>query len=434
MRTPRQRGWASAALALSVTIMRLGSSPLRAEENGLQKPSSSPLSSALLMTRTRGVATVAVLTSSDQPSSIRFWNEFCDGTWARTNRGLVQIVNVSKDAEPGLVRTMGVSRFPTVIVYARGPRGVTQLGSISDCESAEVVVERLRALDFGLSPPGKADPALTLTSFGGDVYPSQQVPPPPQAYCPPVATVPPPQPTSVPLTPSVPQTVTATASLVQMPSQNLLIQQAPPQVFLAPAPSPIVYVPQMMSAAPAPVSGVTPVAAPAPAGNLFLTAPNLTVAPPPQPSIAVAPTPSLAVAAPYAPPMGVSPLAAAPALTAGPPAVASVTNQTLSLPTTASRTRVRVKGPGMVASSLARFGERLTRLGRARIETVQETTLEAPLIQPTGVGLTTISTTSTTPVGQGPTTMVVPVHQQQPPEIGRPPCSPAPPTLPSPQK
>ena len=90
----------------------------------------------------------------------------------------------------------------------------------------------------------------------------------------------------------------------------------------------------------------------------------------------------------------------------------------------------------MLGSSLARLGERLTRLGRARIETVQETTLEAPLTQSPGVGMTTISTTSTTPVGQGPTTTVVHVQQQPPcqqPSCQTPPPS-APPSLPSPQK
>jgi hypothetical protein len=93
----------------------------------------------------------------------------------------------------------------------------------------------------------------------------------------------------------------------------------------------------------------------------------------------------------------------------------------------------------LIGSLLARFGERLTRLGRARIETVQVTTLEAPMVQSPGIGLTTISTTSATPVGQGPTTVVMPVQQPQPPELGRPPCPTTPPppisapTLPTPQ-
>ena len=76
--------------------------------------------------------------------------------------------------EPGLVRTMGVTRFPTVVVYARGPRGVTQLGTIGDCDNAEALVDRLRTLDLGLSTPAKADPSVTPSSLAGDIYASQQ--------------------------------------------------------------------------------------------------------------------------------------------------------------------------------------------------------------------------------------------------------------------
>ena len=273
MRTPRQRGWASTALALSATLILFGNSPLHAEEKITPKPSSSALGAALQMTRTRGVATVAVLTSSEQPSSVRFWNELNDGAWARMNRGLVQVVNVSKDAEPALVRTMGAIRFPTVIVYTRGPRGVTQLGTIADCDTAEAMVDRLRSLDLKINPPAKADRAVSPTAFGGDIYPSQQVSPPPPVSAPPVTSAPPPQPTTVSLTPSV----QATASVLQMPSQNLMIQQAPPQVFLAPTQAPVVYVPQVMSAVPA----VSAAPAPAPTGNLFMTVPNVAAAPAP---------------------------------------------------------------------------------------------------------------------------------------------------------
>jgi hypothetical protein len=374
------------------------------------------------MTRTRGVATVAILTSSDEPSSVRFWNEFYEGTWARTNRGLVQVVNVSKDAEPGLVRTMRVTRFPTVIIYARGPRGVTQLGTFTDCDQAADLAERLRALDLGLSPPVKADPAVSPSSLGADVYASQQVPAPPPAAAPPVTQAPPqPQPTPISLAPSVPQTFAATASLVQMPSQNLMIQQAPPQVFLAPAQAPVVFVPQAVNAAPA-LSAAPPSA---PAANLFMAAPAMAPAPPAaQPSVALAAAPTLA-AAPAAPAMAV----------AAPPALAAVTNSTLSIPSSASRTRVRVRGPGLLGSSLARFGERLTQLGRARIETVQETTLEAPVIQPVVGGVTQISTTSTTPISQAPTMTTLLAPGQPQPVVCKPPCPPSQPPgpMPSPQ-
>ncbi len=429
MRTPRQRGWASTALALSAILILLGNSPLHAEEKITPKPSSSALGAALQMTRTRGAATVAVLTSSEQPSSVRFWNEFNEGAWARMNRGLVQVVNVSKDAEPGLVRTMGVIRFPTVIVYARGPRGVTQLGTIADCDTAEAMVDRLRSLDLGINPPAKADRAVSPTAFGGDIYPSQQVLTPPPVSAPPVTSAPPPQPTAVYLTPSV----QATASVLQMPSQNLMIQQAPPQVFLAPTQAPVVYVPQVMSAVPA----VSAAPAPAPTGNLFMTVPNVAAAPAPQPGVALAAAPTVAAGPPAvalaaAPTVAAGPPAAAVAVAAGLPALAAVSNSTLSIPSSGGRTRVRVRGPGLLGSAAARFGERLTLLGRARIETVQETTLEAPLPQSVGGGVTQISTTSTTPVSQGPTTTTLLVPGQQPPAVCKPPCPPSQPPTPYP--
>jgi hypothetical protein len=46
------------------------------------------------------------------------------------------------------------------------------------------------------------------------------------------------------------------------------------------------------------------------------------------------------------------------------------------MPASRTCTRVRVHAPGPLASCLAGFGERLTLLGRTRIETVEETQLE----------------------------------------------------------
>ena len=231
-----------------------------------------------------------------------------------------------------------------------------------------------------------------------------------------MTTAPPqPQPTTVSLAPSVSQSVQAMASMVQIPSQNLMIQQAPPQVFLAPAQTPIVYVPQAMPAAAASPATV----ASAPPANLFMAMPNVAAAPAPQPTIAVAASPPLA------------PATAVMAVASGTQPVAAVTNSTLSLPSSGTRTRVRVRGPGVVGSSLARLGERLTRFGRARIETVQETTLEAPSPQPVGAGVTSISTTTATPVSQGPPTALVPCPQQQPPACS-PPCPPSQPSCPLP--
>jgi hypothetical protein len=407
MTTHRQRGWASAALAFAATMILLENAQLHGEEQTAPKPSSSALNAAFQITRTHGAATVAVVTSSQEPSSVRFWKELYEGAWARNNRGLVQVVNVSKEADPELVRAMGVSRFPTLIVYSRGARGVGHLATIADCERADAAVERLQSLDLGLSQPAKADRAVSQT--GSDVYPTQQAQAPPTAWCPPVTTsAPPTQPTVVSL---APQPVQATASLVQMPSHNIMIQQAPAQVFLAPTPAPIVYVPQVM----APVAGAAPVAS-APPANLFMAMPTVAAAPAPQPTTAVAAAPAAGVVA----------------VAANPQPVAAVSNSTLSLPSSGTRTRVRVRGPGLVGSSLARLGQRLTQFGRSRIETVQETTLEAPSPQPVGVGMTQISTTTTTPVAQTPPPVSSVPCPTQPPATGTPACPPSQPSCPLP--
>jgi hypothetical protein len=436
MKAPRQRGWAAGA-ALSATFLFIAGSPLFAQVNPSPKPSPSALGAALAKTRTDGVATIAVYTASNQPESVRIWNSFNQGTWARTNRGLVQLVNVSTETEPDLVRMLGTTRFPTVVVYVRKAKGVSHLATIADFGTVEALMNRLRDLDLGLDTGTKRDLAVKQTGLGGDIYPSQQYAPPAPSW-PQVQMAPPaqaqPQPTTLMLSPPAQPMLTTSTALVQLPTQNLVLQQAPPQVFMAPTQSAVAYVPQVMSAAPT----FTAAPAQAPTGNLFMAAPNLAAAPTAQPSVALSAAPTFAAGAPAvalaaAPTVAAGPTAAA--VAAGPPALAAVSNSTLSIPSSGGRTRVRVRGPGLLGSAAARFGERLTQLGRARIETVQETTLEAPLPQSVGGGVTQISTTSTTPVSQGPTTTNLLVPGQQAPEVCKPPCPPSQPPgpLPTPQ-
>jgi hypothetical protein len=59
-----------------------------------------------------------------------------------------------------------------------------------------------------------------------------------------------------------------------------------------------------------------------------------------------------------------------------PPVPALVTGSSVSMPTSRSTARVRVRGPSLLGTGLARLGERLTQLGRTRVETVHETVLE----------------------------------------------------------
>jgi hypothetical protein len=427
MRAPRQRGWPAGA-ALSATLLFLAGTPLLAQVNPSPKSSPSALGAALARTRTDGVATIAVYTASSQPESVRIWKSLYEGAWARDNRGLVQLVNVSSDTEPGLVRTAGITRFPSVAVYVRSTKGVSHLATITDFATAEALVSRLRDLDLGLDTVAKSDLAVKQTGLGGDVYPSQQYGPPAPSW-PQVQMYPPaqpqPQPTTLTLTPSVQPTLTTSTSLVQLPSQNLVLQQAPPQVFLAPANPNLTLSAALANPAPSLTLMTTP--SNQPTGNLFLSSPTLAVAPAPAPTLTSGPPTAISAN-----------VAAAPAtLTTGPPTpMAAVTNQTLSLATTGAKTRVRVRGPGLLASGLSRLGERLIQLGRTRIETTQETTLEAPAAQVSGGGLTTISTTSTTPVAQPQTTMLMTAPQpqlQQPSPPQGPSVPPSGPTMPTPQ-
>ena len=99
---------------------------------------------------------------------------------------------------------------------------------------------------------------------------------------------------------------------------------------------------------------------------------------------------------------------------------ANLTNQTVCVSTSRSSTRVRVRGPCMINAGLARLGERLVQLGRTRIQTVQETELESPVVQPSA-GLATISTTSASPPAP-----VTPVANPVPPQAPVVPQAPTP--------
>src|SRR6516162_5080914 len=110
MTIPFRVGLAAPAVLAALLMLNdnTTSSAQTASSSGL---STSTLGAALATTRSTGAATVAVLTSPDQPGSVRLWEQLNEGAWARTNRGLVQIVNISTATEPGVIRQMGVTRF-----------------------------------------------------------------------------------------------------------------------------------------------------------------------------------------------------------------------------------------------------------------------------------------------------------------------------------
>ena len=112
----------------------------------------------------------------DQPASVRFWSEFNNGAWARGNRGLVQIVNISKHDNADLVALMEITRFPTVVIYTRGSKGVTKLGTITDCATAEGLAAWLQVLDTGVGRAGQTDASVTPTLFQRGRLPIAAIP------------------------------------------------------------------------------------------------------------------------------------------------------------------------------------------------------------------------------------------------------------------
>ncbi|QDV34733.1 hypothetical protein ElP_26270 [Tautonia plasticadhaerens] len=401
------------AMAIASAMAWSGLTPAGALASETTAPAaSSTARSAVAMTRDRGVPAVLLITSRRLPASSEFARQFLQGEWARQHRGLVQVLELVAEDDPELVSAMGVATFPTAVVYRLGDSGLVRHLTDEDCASVAALAGWLGEL----SPPPPAsasasagrpmaDPALVQASHADKSLPS------PQSYSTP--SVPSGSPTpqyGQPMMMSmVPQMASTPASVISVPSQNFVIQQQAPQVFMSPAQSPMVYVPQQQVMAMAPASAPTP--------NLFLPASQpsqLAMAPQPTQMMAAQPSAMMVAAQPSPMMMAAQPspmmMAAAPptmALAAQPTQLAAVSNQQMNLPTSASRSRVRVRGPGMLASAAARFGERLTRLGRVRIVSEQETTLEAPLSQASSPGMTTISTTSAVPLAQ-PSTQIPP--------------------------
>lgn len=426
----RSKGRALATvLGVALVVGGAGFRTARADDGTGRGQGTTGLATALETTRNLGAPTVVLVVSDADPAAMQLWSELSQGSWARSQRGLVQLVRLTKERDSSFLKAMNLTKLPAALVYVRGPKGLLLRNLGSELGTAESLAGRLSMIAVAEDVPGKLDPSVGRAAHGADPYPSSQYAAPPPPLQTPVPQ-PQPQPTLT-LTPAAPTpTLTSTAGVVQVPGQNFVIQQGAPQIFIAPAQSPVVYVPQTTQAAP--TGTLTLAAAPA---QPAATGPTLTLSP--SPVAVTAPAPTLAVAAvPAAPPataaVPVTLAAGAPTVATAAPALAAVTNQTLSLPANASRTRIRVRGPGIVASSLARVGERLIRLGQAKIETVQETTLEAPYPQSSANGVATISTTQTSPITPPPQTLTGSIPQVQIP----PPCPPEttpPPATPSPQ-
>ena len=310
----------------------------------------------------------------------RFGRALFDGPWARTNRGLVQIVELPAEGNASTIERLKVTVMPSVLAYTPSPDGPVCRG-VKAGGSPEEVVAWLGSMGIGDPRVASAtvDPSVIPANHDGYASPQQPYSPPPPVQTPPAVTYTPAY-TAQPA-PVAPQTYYAstpmytqapvaapTASYVQLPGPNVVVQQGQPQVFVtqaAPAPA---YAPQLMPAT----------------GNMYLPAPS---APAALPQVAMT-TPAVAMAPPAAAYVAPAAPVAAPASTA----MATVTNQTMGLPTTGSRTRIRVKGPGPLCTVLAHLGEKMVTLGRARIEMVHETDLNTPSIQGGG-NVATLTTT-----------------------------------------
>ena len=326
-----------------------------------------------------GAPLVVVVTSQARPESRAFARALIDGPWARSNRGLVQVVELVSESNAATVERLRVTSIPTVLAYTAGSEGPVCRGARAGGSTDEVVAW-LRTLGIGDSRTGPESIDFAVTPALHDGYPSAQQPystPPPQipapptySYTPTYAAPPAPPPTYVAPVPTM--AAPQPTSYVQLPGPNVVVQQGQPQVFLSqPAPQPAYGAPMMNAP-----NMYLPAAAPAPTAYAA------------QPSYAALPNPAAYAAQPSAP-VGYA---------ASPTPYAAVTNQTMALPTVGSRTRIRVKGPGPIRSGLATLGEKLTQLGRSRIETVQETDLNTPAVQGGG-GVATFATSSTMPVG-----------------------------------
>ena len=421
---------------------------------------------------TAGILIIAVATPVSDPASRAALKALRTHPWLVANRSRIQFVEMTAGTqEKG--RSSG-SPGLAISVYRRGTQGTELLATRTGFGRAEEAVQWILSLDSrtaALAP--KRDTALTRTHWE-HILPSQQAAPMPQVPASVPAMVQQPTvpqavaPQSVPvMTFSVP-TPTTTASVIQAPSQTYVIQQSPPQFYLAQQPGGGTFVPQStglatttvagnlfmpMSVAPA-SANVGQVAVASTGGSIAM--PVSSLAPANVAQVAMAPATGAALVA--VAPSGLSPAAVAPAAIATAPAAttavanlataagplvtgASLTTQSVSVPASSTRSRVRVRGPGPLAAALARFGERLTTLGRTRIETVQETNLQTESTQSPAGQVMTLSSTSASPVLTPQQNVTIPASLPQQstapasvPCLSGPPSPPPPsPSYPSPQ-
>ncbi len=349
-----------------------------------------------------GSWTIAVVTSTGDPASKRLLESLRSNAWVRANNDRVKLAELNSDA----ISRPSIGSSTAVLVYQPGPRGPEMVAGRSGFNGADDVILWVRKVVVSATETSIHDPNLTQATMNDKSLPSAQAPtyqtpqpqpqaPQPQSPAYPQAYLPQSQMTTTYAMPMAP----SPATMIQAPQQHLVIQQPPTQVMFAPPSAPMVYLPQ----APAPTANLYMQAVPTASQPMMMVAPQpMAVAPQP---VAVAPQPVAVAPQPAAIPVG-------PSLTG-----AALTTSSFSVPASSTTSRVRVRGPGPVASALSRFGERLTTLGRTRIESVQETRLETQIAQTPPGQYMTLSSTSASPLLSQPQTMMTPqpVSQSAPP-------------------
>jgi hypothetical protein len=321
-----------------------------------------PLGRALNATASTGVPTVVIVTSPAEPASLQLCRALATSPEVARLSGSFQFAEMGSDLYKAQVQKLGIQRFPTVIVYRRGARGVEAAASTSGLSQPTEVVHWLGLLELATRGVGTADAAIVRAAYGqaaasGQAYPTEQAPSPNPPSKQPVAPptppyVPPPPvyaPPPVPMAPPAYQAPYPAPAPVylQPPAPTMVVQQAPQQIVLAPAPPPQITV--AMAPPTMPTVSYAPPTANAPPPNLF-TQPAM--APP-----AAAPP----AAAPPAQPVMMAPVAMAP------PAQAPQVGQG---PITTALAMTLIN-PSLINRILGAIGEHLAQKKNPRIQMAQ---------------------------------------------------------------
>lgn len=282
-----------------------------APAQGLQAADWPGLPQAIQEVKKTGAPLVVVATSSASAESAALVASIKESIASGAINGRALFAEMPVETYAERLKGLGVGRFPTVLIYRSGPKGLVAVGHKEIASGAEVG-SWLRTLGLLALKPA-ADRSLVKTGGHGSgqtPYPSGQgeyIPPPapaPPPYAPPAYPQPvyAPQPVMAPVyTQPAPQPV-----VVSAPSAPVVFQPQAPTIVVGPTPQPNIVFANAPASAPN-VSYVNAGNAPtANAPQQFFLAPAPTAnAPSAPPPMAYAPSapPPMQYAPQYAPPM-----------------------------------------------------------------------------------------------------------------------------------